>query len=155
MRRNWVEHKTHIVLSSYTSYSFLSQLDKTYLGFKSKFIIYFNYTKPLLSGVLTFLVLCKPIIYVILPVFWVNSCSSACISNMQVCLIQSLAERLCNTQISASAFSLMQIIFFFPPSQDVLNDKISYPDGTFMDWEFKISVMYDIAKVSGLLTTQY
>ncbi|XP_066563357.1 guanylyl cyclase C isoform X2 [Amia ocellicauda] len=28
----------------------------------------------------------------------------------------------------------------------VLNDKISYPDGTFMDWEFKISVMYDIAK---------
>ncbi|PIO29692.1 hypothetical protein AB205_0083680, partial [Aquarana catesbeiana] len=30
--------------------------------------------------------------------------------------------------------------------QAVLNDKISYPDGTFMDWEFKISVMYDIAK---------
>ncbi|XP_009646087.1 heat-stable enterotoxin receptor [Egretta garzetta] len=30
--------------------------------------------------------------------------------------------------------------------RDVLNDKISYPDGTFMDWEFKISVMYDIAK---------
>ncbi|XP_059179970.1 guanylyl cyclase C [Centropristis striata] len=28
----------------------------------------------------------------------------------------------------------------------VLNDKVSYPDGTFMDWEFKISVMYDIAK---------
>ncbi|NXA36886.1 GUC2C protein, partial [Eudromia elegans] len=28
----------------------------------------------------------------------------------------------------------------------VLNDKISYPDGTFMDWEFKISVMFDIAK---------
>ncbi|MBN3323433.1 GUC2C protein, partial [Atractosteus spatula] len=28
----------------------------------------------------------------------------------------------------------------------VLNDKISYPEGTFMDWEFKISVMYDIAK---------
>ncbi|XP_075890888.1 guanylyl cyclase C [Nelusetta ayraudi] len=27
----------------------------------------------------------------------------------------------------------------------VLNDKISYPDETFMDWEFKISVMYDIA----------
>ncbi|KAM6146376.1 LOW QUALITY PROTEIN: guanylyl cyclase C [Phoenicopterus ruber ruber] len=27
-----------------------------------------------------------------------------------------------------------------------VNDKISYPDGTFMDWEFKISVMYDIAK---------
>uniref|UniRef100_A0A8C3IB09 Guanylate cyclase n=1 Tax=Chrysemys picta bellii TaxID=8478 RepID=A0A8C3IB09_CHRPI len=34
----------------------------------------------------------------------------------------------------------------FLSSQDVLNDKISYPDGTFMDWEFKISVMYDIAK---------
>uniref|UniRef100_H3AW78 Guanylate cyclase n=1 Tax=Latimeria chalumnae TaxID=7897 RepID=H3AW78_LATCH len=30
--------------------------------------------------------------------------------------------------------------------RDVLNDKISYPNGTFMDWEFKISVMYDIAK---------
>ncbi|KAM3914495.1 guanylyl cyclase C [Leptodactylus fuscus] len=30
--------------------------------------------------------------------------------------------------------------------RDVLNDKISYPDGTFMDWEFKLSVMYDIAK---------
>uniref|UniRef100_A0A8D2PGZ9 Guanylate cyclase n=1 Tax=Zosterops lateralis melanops TaxID=1220523 RepID=A0A8D2PGZ9_ZOSLA len=30
--------------------------------------------------------------------------------------------------------------------RDVLNDKISYPDGTFMDWEFKISVLYDIAK---------
>ncbi|KAJ6656364.1 hypothetical protein lerEdw1_003867 [Lerista edwardsae] len=30
--------------------------------------------------------------------------------------------------------------------RDVLNDKISYPDGTFMDLEFKISVMYDIAK---------
>ncbi|KFV68818.1 Heat-stable enterotoxin receptor [Dryobates pubescens] len=30
--------------------------------------------------------------------------------------------------------------------RDVLNDKISYPDGTFMDWEFKVSVMYDIAK---------
>ncbi|XP_034050310.1 heat-stable enterotoxin receptor [Thalassophryne amazonica] len=28
----------------------------------------------------------------------------------------------------------------------VLNDKISYPDETFMDWEFKISVMNDIAK---------
>ncbi|XP_069012160.1 guanylyl cyclase C [Embiotoca jacksoni] len=27
----------------------------------------------------------------------------------------------------------------------VLNDKVSYPDETFMDWEFKISVMYDIA----------
>lgn len=31
--------------------------------------------------------------------------------------------------------------------QYVLNDKVSYPEGTFMDWEFKISVMYDIAKV--------
>ncbi|XP_062918735.1 guanylyl cyclase C-like isoform X3 [Mobula hypostoma] len=30
--------------------------------------------------------------------------------------------------------------------RDVLNDTISYPDGTFMDLEFKISVMYDIAK---------
>ncbi|KAL0983976.1 hypothetical protein UPYG_G00135440 [Umbra pygmaea] len=30
--------------------------------------------------------------------------------------------------------------------RDVLNDMISYPDETFMDWEFKISVMYDIAK---------
>ncbi|XP_041671715.1 heat-stable enterotoxin receptor isoform X2 [Cheilinus undulatus] len=28
----------------------------------------------------------------------------------------------------------------------VLNDKISYPEETFMDWEFKISVMFDIAK---------
>lgn len=45
--------------------------------------------------------------------------------------------------------------WFFFLLQDVLNDKISYPDGTFMDWEFKISVMYDIAKVSGLLTMQY
>lgn len=31
--------------------------------------------------------------------------------------------------------------------QYVLNDRISYPEETFMDWEFKISVMYDIAKV--------
>ncbi|KAK5880883.1 hypothetical protein CesoFtcFv8_021745 [Champsocephalus esox] len=28
----------------------------------------------------------------------------------------------------------------------VLNDKVSFPENTFMDWEFKISVMYDIAK---------
>ncbi|XP_008312951.1 heat-stable enterotoxin receptor [Cynoglossus semilaevis] len=28
----------------------------------------------------------------------------------------------------------------------VLNDKVSYPEETFMDWEFKISVMYDITK---------
>ncbi|KAJ0015737.1 hypothetical protein NQD34_014027 [Periophthalmus magnuspinnatus] len=28
----------------------------------------------------------------------------------------------------------------------VLNNKVSYPEETFMDWEFKISVMYDIAK---------
>lgn len=32
-------------------------------------------------------------------------------------------------------------------SKYVLDDKISYPEETFMDWEFKISVMYDIAKV--------
>lgn len=31
--------------------------------------------------------------------------------------------------------------------QYILNDRISYPDDTFMDMEFKISVMYDIAKV--------
>ncbi|XP_012880498.1 PREDICTED: heat-stable enterotoxin receptor [Dipodomys ordii] len=30
--------------------------------------------------------------------------------------------------------------------REVLDDAISYPDGTFMDWEFKISVLYDIAK---------
>lgn len=30
--------------------------------------------------------------------------------------------------------------------REVLNDTISYPDGTFMDWEFKISVLNDIAK---------
>ncbi|XP_067237198.1 guanylyl cyclase C [Chanodichthys erythropterus] len=30
--------------------------------------------------------------------------------------------------------------------RSVLNDKISYPDESFMDLEFKISVMYDIAK---------
>ncbi|XP_006866098.1 PREDICTED: heat-stable enterotoxin receptor [Chrysochloris asiatica] len=30
--------------------------------------------------------------------------------------------------------------------REVLNDTISYPDGTFMDLEFKISVLYDIAK---------
>uniref|UniRef100_A0A3Q3QH07 Guanylate cyclase n=1 Tax=Monopterus albus TaxID=43700 RepID=A0A3Q3QH07_MONAL len=28
----------------------------------------------------------------------------------------------------------------------VLNDSVSYPEDTFMDWEFKISLMYDIAK---------
>ncbi|RXN04668.1 heat-stable enterotoxin receptor-like protein [Labeo rohita] len=28
----------------------------------------------------------------------------------------------------------------------VLNDRISYPEETFMDWQFKTSVMYDIAK---------
>lgn len=38
----------------------------------------------------------------------------------------------------------LPFVFF---SQFVLNDKISYPDETFMDWEFKISVMYDIAMV--------
>lgn len=31
--------------------------------------------------------------------------------------------------------------------QYVLNNLVSYPEETFMDWEFKISVMYDIAKV--------
>ena len=35
-----------------------------------------------------------------------------------------------------------------PSPQYVLNDKVSYPEGTFMDWEFKISVMYDISKVT-------
>nr|XP_061807414.1 guanylyl cyclase C-like [Nerophis lumbriciformis] len=35
----------------------------------------------------------------------------------------------------------------------VLNDKVSYPDETFMDWEFKISVMYDIAKGMSYLHT--
>ncbi|XP_051011451.1 guanylyl cyclase C isoform X2 [Acomys russatus] len=30
--------------------------------------------------------------------------------------------------------------------REVLNDTISYPDGTFMDWEFKISVLNDVAK---------
>lgn len=38
----------------------------------------------------------------------------------------------------------LSVPFFF---QYVLNDKVSYPEETFMDWEFKISVMYDIAKV--------
>lgn len=37
-------------------------------------------------------------------------------------------------------------LFLFS-SQYVLNDKISYPEESFMDLEFKISVMYDIAKV--------
>uniref|UniRef100_A0A8D3D6P3 Guanylate cyclase n=1 Tax=Scophthalmus maximus TaxID=52904 RepID=A0A8D3D6P3_SCOMX len=35
----------------------------------------------------------------------------------------------------------------------VLNDKISYPEETFMDWEFKISIMYDIAKGMSYLHT--
>nr|XP_055031655.1 guanylyl cyclase C isoform X1 [Misgurnus anguillicaudatus] len=35
----------------------------------------------------------------------------------------------------------------------VLNDKISYPDETFMDWQYKISVMYDIAKGMSYLHT--
>ncbi|XP_032358108.1 heat-stable enterotoxin receptor [Etheostoma spectabile] len=30
--------------------------------------------------------------------------------------------------------------------RSVLSDKVSYPEETFTDWEFKISVMYDIAK---------
>lgn len=37
-----------------------------------------------------------------------------------------------------------ELVFFL---QYILNDRISYPDETFMDMEFKISVMYDIAKV--------
>lgn len=40
----------------------------------------------------------------------------------------------------------------FSPTQEVLNDTISYPDGTFMDWEFKISVLYDVAKVRDMYT---
>ncbi|XP_696628.5 guanylyl cyclase C isoform X1 [Danio rerio] len=35
----------------------------------------------------------------------------------------------------------------------VLDDKISYPEETFMDWQFKISVMYDIAKGMSYLHT--
>ncbi|XP_059203601.1 guanylyl cyclase C [Centropristis striata] len=35
----------------------------------------------------------------------------------------------------------------------ILNDRISYPDETFMDMEFKISVMYDIAKGMSYLHT--
>lgn len=46
-----------------------------------------------------------------------------------------------------SADTLCVCCFFF---QYILNDKISYPDETFMDMEFKISVMYDIAKVFAL-----
>lgn len=38
-------------------------------------------------------------------------------------------------------------LFIFVFFQYILNDRISYPDETFMDMEFKISVMYDIAKV--------
>lgn len=40
-------------------------------------------------------------------------------------------------------YELLYLFFF----QHILSDKISYPDETFMDTEFKISVMYDIAKV--------
>ncbi|XP_069765376.1 guanylyl cyclase C-like isoform X2 [Narcine bancroftii] len=40
-------------------------------------------------------------------------------------------------------------------NKDVLNDKISYPDGTFMDLEFKVSVMYDIAKGMSYLHSSY
>lgn len=46
-------------------------------------------------------------------------------------------------------FILFLVCVFFSCPQEVLNDTISYPDGTFMDWEFKISVLYDIAKVRG------
>ena len=47
-------------------------------------------------------------------------------------------------------FIFFLVCVFFSPPQEVLNDTISYPDGTFMDWEFKISVLYDIAKVRGV-----
>lgn len=43
-----------------------------------------------------------------------------------------------NPQLSSMYLSSLQY---------VLDDKISYPDDTFMDLEFKTSVMYDIAKV--------
>lgn len=71
-------------------------------------------------------------------------------------LFHLLVERVCDldTHISSPFFLVSFRTTLFFSSQDVLNDKISYPDGTFMDWEFKISVMYDIAKVSGLLTVQ-
>ena len=42
----------------------------------------------------------------------------------------------------------LSLIFLHWSPQYVLNDKVSYPEGTFMDWEFKISVMYDISKVT-------
>jgi hypothetical protein len=57
-------------------------------------------------------------------------------------LIIAFSHFPCNNS-SSSSFSL---------TQEVLNDTISYPDGTFMDWEFKISVLYDIAKVRDLQT---
>lgn len=41
------------------------------------------------------------------------------------------------------------------PPQYILNDMISYPDETFMDMEFKISVMYDIAKVLFVFVTKF
>lgn len=47
--------------------------------------------------------------------------------------------------------SFPAIIFCFLSPQYVLNDKVSYPEETFMDWEFKISVMYDITKVTQTL----
>lgn len=40
----------------------------------------------------------------------------------------------------------LEFAHVFSP-QYILSDRISYPDETFMDMEFKISVMYDIAKV--------
>jgi hypothetical protein len=52
------------------------------------------------------------------------------------------------TQLTLSPrLSCFALRVFLSPVQEVLNDTISYPDGTFMDWEFKISVLNDIAKV--------
>lgn len=54
-------------------------------------------------------------------------------------------------RFTQNCFGLLKILkrelahLFF--SQYILSDRISYPDETFMDMEFKISVMYDIAKV--------
>lgn len=55
--------------------------------------------------------------------------------------------RLSHTQlVSVSKNAKTWICSCFSP-QYILSDRISYPDETFMDMEFKISVMYDIAKV--------
>lgn len=55
----------------------------------------------------------------------------------------SLTHRL--VSVSKNAKTWICSCFFSP--QYILSDRISYPDETFMDMEFKISVMYDIAKV--------